>query len=260
MKKNFLKLPVLLFIVFHRLLFADENIELLHIEPAVIDFGKVSENNSPLNLNFKVTNSSDESVEITDTQTGCGCTVAKLSKSFVLPDETISVSVKIKNIPLDQSTNSWHLTLLPTDKKIKPLVIPTACYRSVPKEEALKKILLIDKKTDTPTKKTQPILKPERIGLGVVPLGEERTFEVLGLSELLPSLTVKNLSGFPEGTTVKLNPDNVEKDKRTVKIHIGKSVKSGFVKGTIYWQCSNNVEFSTEVLAIIAPAIQQQEK
>jgi hypothetical protein len=358
MRKIFSKLPVLLFVVCHGLLFADENVKSLEIEPAVVDFGRINENKSPLNLNFQVTNFSDKSIEITDTQTGCGCTVAKLSKSVILPSETISVSVKmnllgrrgkfekdvslivagkekpvtvpirgivtqdiwfdapmiqcfvkdketivekefdihtveypkvkfdweqleknfsieelsrtqadgetiikfrlkIKNIPLDQSTNTAHLILSPTDKKIKSLVIPTACYRSISKEEALKKVLT-DKKSNLPAKKTPPILKPERIGLGVIPLGEERTFEISGVSELLPSLTIKTLSGFPEKTIVKIENDDVKNDIRTVKIRIGESVKSGFVKGTIHWQCSDNVEFSTEILAIIAP--KQQKK
>ncbi|MDR1491238.1 MAG: hypothetical protein LBT05_00715 [Planctomycetaceae bacterium] len=46
-----------------------------------------------------------------------------------------------KKNAIEKHTNAWHLILSPTDKKIKPLAIPTSCYRSIPKEKASKKVL-----------------------------------------------------------------------------------------------------------------------
>jgi hypothetical protein len=65
------------------------------IEPKVVTFDSVNEADGPLNLSFTLTNYGNQPIEITGARSGCGCTVAKLSRSVVPPRGHIRVPIRV---------------------------------------------------------------------------------------------------------------------------------------------------------------------
>jgi hypothetical protein len=312
----------------------------LVLDPVTVDFGRVNNASGPLELSFKIKNRGDQPIEITGARTGCGCTVAKLSKSVVAPRDHIVVSVTVNilgrlgkfenrvlldvveraepvavnvrgtiiqdlwfngpviqclatdsaakvektfevytvdwplaqfhwnlpdkgisigelsrtnkgdetvikfrllvDAPTSQTSTTWHLTLVPLDKRIQPLTIPVVCYRPS-----------LRNKED---KETSHVLRPDRISLGVIPSGEDRRFEVSGPSKLVNSFEVAGLENFPEGTKVELHHMNdVDEDSFGVTIRFGKSASSGLLDGRIRLKSPYGSEHSIEVLGILGP-------
>ena len=115
-------------------------------------------------------------------------------------DETIiKFRLIIESIPLGQSTSSWYVVMFPTDKRIKELIFPVVCYRSISRKDSISDARTRPEKEDVPK-----LLKPERISLGVIPGDEVREFELAGSSELIHSLKITSFEGFPVDSTVEL--------------------------------------------------------
>jgi len=65
------------------------------VSPAVLDFGQVRYTDSPVTISFSIVNNGKESVRISDIYSGCGCTVAEISREPIQPGESIHGSVKV---------------------------------------------------------------------------------------------------------------------------------------------------------------------
>lgn len=327
----------------------------LVIEPKTVDFGRVNDAKNPLELSFTIANRGDQPIEITRARSGCGCTVAKLSKSIVPPHDQIAVSVKVnilgrrgdfknrvlldvagqtepvvvpiqgtiiqdlwfngpliqcfltdsapkveknfevhtvdwpsvqfdwKNLdksisikelsrskiadetvikfrlrmdaPTTQSTATRYIILTPFDKRIKSLTIPVVCYQpSLRKKEMDRVSHTGQNHGEKPNKTSPPLLKPDRISLGVVPRGEERRFEVSGPAELIKLLKVDGLDNFPEGAKVDFHlKKDLEKSLFEGSVYIGKSIPLGLFDGRIRLISPEGHKYSVAVLGIVGP-------
>ena len=161
-------------------------------------------------------------------------------------DETIiKFRLIIESIPLGQSTSSWYVVMFPTDKRIKELIIPVVCYRSISRKDSISDARTRPEKGDVPK-----LLKPERISLGVIPGNEVREFELAGSSELIHSLKITSFEGFPVDSTVELR---LGTDVAHIVIRIGDSLKSGLVKGIIHLKSQLGGDFSIDVFGLMGP-------
>ncbi len=97
-------------------------------------------------------------------------------------------------------------------------------------------------------------LHPNSVNLGLVPYGEDRRFEVTGSPDLLCSLKVVGLDQLPQGTTATLHyGGDLDKDVLSITIHVGESLRSGLLKGTIRLHSPHGGEFSIDVIGLMGP-------
>ena len=148
------------------------------------------------------------------------------------------------NAPVTEGTTTWHVILVPLDKRVKPLVIPVVCFRPSLRYKGL----------SAQDNEAVRLVRPDRINLGVISRGEERRFEVSGPSKLVNSLKVAGLDNLPEGTKVELHPINgSEKDSLDVTIRLAKSAPWGLLDGRVRLTSPDGYKYSIEVFGIVGP-------
>ncbi len=169
--------------------------------------------------------------------------IRELSRSKHADETVIKFHLRMK-APKIQSTTTWHVNLVPLDKRIKPLTIPVVCRQPS----------LRSTESSLGDNEAAHLLRPDRISLGVVLRGEEHRFQVSGPSELVHSLKLAGLDNVPEGTKVKLHPINgPEKDLLGITIRIAESAPGGLLDGRIRLASPDGHKFSIAVLGIMGP-------
>jgi hypothetical protein len=169
--------------------------------------------------------------------------IEELSRSKTADETVIKFRLRM-DTPTAQSTNIWHVILVPLDKRIKPLTIPVVWY-----QPSLRK-----KEPSLGGNESVHVLRPDRISLGVILRGEERRFDVSGPAKLVNSLKIAGLDSLPEGTKVELHPmNNPKKDLLSITIHVAESAPWGLLDGRIRLKSPDGDEYFIEVLGIMGP-------
>jgi hypothetical protein len=169
-------------------------------------------------------------------------------------DETIIKLHLQMEVPLDQVTTSYHLVLAPLDKKIKQIILPIVCYRSLLQKSKQSVVLKDGKSKNEGIIKNVSGLHPNHINLGLISGSENRRFDVTGPPELLCLLKVVDLEQLPQGTNVTLYYSaDLNKEVLGITIRIGESLKSGLVKGIIHLQSPQGDKFPISVIGLMGP-------
>jgi hypothetical protein len=169
-------------------------------------------------------------------------------------DETV-ITLRLRmEVPLGQPTTSRHLVLVPLDKRIKQLVVPVVCYRALSQSSRRLEVQKNGKTANEGIGKKDMALSPKCVNLGLIPYGEEQRFNITGQPELLGSLKVVGHEQLPQGTSIALHYDGgLSDDVLSITIHVGESLKSGLVRGTIRLQSLCGDEYSIDVIGLIGP-------
>jgi hypothetical protein len=91
-------------------------------EPSVLDFGRVNEKEGTLELTLKLWNPTTQTINITNTRTSCGCTIAELKQPIISAKGNVDVKIKIniagykgkfdKNIYFDIEEESLTVSII----------------------------------------------------------------------------------------------------------------------------------------------------
>ncbi|GMU85291.1 MAG: hypothetical protein AMXMBFR48_05330 [Ignavibacteriales bacterium] len=210
------------------------------------DFGEV-EQGAAVKYNYMITNDGDDTLKIAGVLTSCGCTVAELSKKFLMPGETIPLHVDF-NTKDRVGPQLKYITITSNDKD-KPVLKLTIMGK-------IKESKTVNSNTDGPKIR----FTKDQHDFGVVQEGKvvDFTFEYTNSGKKdLEIKDVKTSCGCTAAVVSgkKLKPG----EKGTLKVELDTSNRMGRMSRVITVS-SNDPDYSQKILTIYAEVVMKEKK